>query len=259
MPDQSIIAKMAYSVYEKDLEKDVRAAALPQHIAIIMDGNRRYAREFLGNDVDAGHEMGEKKIEEMMDWCLDLGIRYVTIFAFSNENFKRNDEEVNFLMELAAETFRNMADNPKIQKNHVRIRALGDMSSLPENVVDAIEYADEKTGMFTNFTVSVCMAYSGRAEIVSAVKDIAEKVRDGDMDIEEITEASLSRHLYTADLPDPDLMLRTSGEVRVSNFLLWQLAYSELYFTDVYWPGFRYIDLLRAIRTYQQRIRRYGE
>ena len=248
VPD--IVSKQVYSTYEHKLDKAVRSGPIPQHIGIIMDGNRRYAKEFLDSDIDEGHRLGEKKIESVMDWCLDLGVKYVTLYAFSSENFKRDREEVDFL---------EMADNPKIHKNRVAIRAIGKLEALPENVCKAIEYAYEKTKGYSDFTISICLAYGGRQEIVEAVKEIAAKIESGNMSVDEITESVISSHLYTGDMPDPDLILRTSGEIRVSNFLLWQLAYSELYFTDIYWPGFRRIDLLRAIRSYQQRKRRYGE
>ena len=257
VPD--IVSKQVYSTYEHKLDKAVRAGHIPQHIGIIMDGNRRYAKEFLDSDIDEGHRLGEKKIESVMDWCLDLGVKYVTLYAFSSENFKRDREEVAFLMDLAESSFLEMADNPKIHKHRVAIRAIGKIEALPENVRKAIDYAYEKTKDYDQFTISICLAYGGRQEIVEAVKEIAAKIEAGDMAVEEITEKVISSHLYTGDMPDPDLILRTSGEIRVSNFLLWQLAYSELYFTDIYWPGFRRIDLLRAIRSYQQRTRRYGE
>ena len=242
VPD--IVSKQVYSTYEHKLDKAVRAGHIPQHIGIIMDGNRRYAKEFLDSDIDEGHRLGEKKIESVMDWCLDLGVKYVTLYAFSSENFKRDREEVDFLMDLAESSF---------------LEIIGKIEALPENVRKAIDYAYEKTKDYDQFTISICLAYGGRQEIVEAVKEIAAKIEAGDMAVEEITEKVISSHLYTGDMPDPDLILRTSGEIRVSNFLLWQLAYSELYFTDIYWPGFRRIDLLRAIRSYQQRKRRYGE
>lgn len=223
-----------------------------------MDGNRRFAKEFLGDDINAGHRAGEKKVRELLDWCLELKIKYVTVYAFSSENFSRDDGEVSFLMEMAENSIREIADDDRIHRNHVRIRVLGDRSKLPPGVIDAVKYAEERTKDYTDFTFSICLAYGGRQEIICAVRDIARKVEKGEIKADDITEDMLSQHLYTGDMPDPDLILRTSGEIRISNFLLWQLAYSELYFTDVYWPGFRRIDLLRAIRTYQQRVRRYG-
>jgi len=253
-----IISHPVYSKYEKQLESEVVSGPIPAHIAIIMDGNRRYAKEFLYDNIDKGHMIGEQRIEDVLSWCLRLKIKYVTVFAFSSENFKRDSDEVRFLMGLAEGALYKMADNPDVHSKKVRIRVLGDMSALPESVLDAKAYADKKTEMYSNYTFSVCLAYGSRQEIITAVKEIARKVKTGEMDVDDISEDTFSLHLYTADLPDPDLILRTSGEVRISNFLLWQLAYSELYFTDVYWPGFRYIDLLRAVRTYQQRVRRYG-
>ncbi len=252
------VPKVVYSTYEKQLEKEVREGPIPKHLAIIMDGNRRYAEQILGEEANKGHMMGELKVEEMLDWCLSLNISYVTVFAFSTENFNREQSEIDFLMDLCEASLYKMADTPKVHESKVRIRVLGDHSTLPQRVLDAIDYADEKTSMYTNMTFNVAIAYGGRQEILTAVKNIAQKVKDGEIDIDDISEELFSDHLYTSDIPDPDLILRTSGEVRMSNFLLWQLAYSELYFTDVYWPGFRHIDFLRAIRSYQQRVRRYG-
>ena len=257
VPD--IVSKQVYSSYEHKLERLVRRGPIPEHIGIIMDGNRRYAKEFLDSNIDEGHKMGKDKIEDVMNWSLSLGIKYVTLFAFSSENFKRDHEEVEFLMDLAESSFYAMADNPRIHDNRVAIRAIGNLDMLPDNVRKAIDYAYEKTKDYDDFTISICLAYGGRQEIVNAVKEIVGKIQNGELALDDITEDLLSSHMYTSELPDPQLILRTSGEVRISNFLLWQLAYSELYFTDVYWPGFRYIDFLRAIRSYQQRKRRFGE
>jgi tritrans,polycis-undecaprenyl-diphosphate synthase [geranylgeranyl-diphosphate specific] len=254
-----LLSRTAYSRYERELMKEVLEGPMPKHIAMIMDGNRRYAAEILDSDSKEGHRKGEEKIEEMLEWCLGLKIPYVTVYAFSTENFKRDKDEVDFLMQLSEAALYRMADNKKIHDNKVRIRVFGDRDTLPDSVKEAIKYADERTSAYSDFSFNVAMAYGSRQEILSAVKDIARKVADKELDVEDISEETFSEHLYTSDIPDPDLILRTSGEVRISNFLLWQLAYSELYFTDVYWPGFRYIDLLRAVRSYQQRIRRYGE
>ncbi|MDR2845876.1 MAG: di-trans,poly-cis-decaprenylcistransferase [Candidatus Methanoplasma sp.] len=253
-----IFSEQAYSRYGRQLKREVLAGPMPRHVAIIMDGNRRYAAEIMDARAEAGHKKGEEKIEEMLDWCLDLKIPYITVYAFSTENFNRDRDEVDFLMALSESALYRMADNPKIHENKVRIRILGEHETLPEDVREAVRYAEEKTAAYAEYNFNVAMAYGSRQEILSAVKEIASKVKDGSVDIDSISEEMFSSHLYTSDIPDPDLVLRTSGEVRISNFLLWQLAYSELYFTDVYWPGFRYIDLLRAVRSYQQRIRRYG-
>jgi tritrans,polycis-undecaprenyl-diphosphate synthase [geranylgeranyl-diphosphate specific] len=253
------LSRTAYSRYRRGLLKEVLEGPVPKHIAMIMDGNRRYAAEIMDANINEGHRKGEEKIEEMLGWCLDLNIKYVTVYAFSTENFKRDKGEIDFLMKLSEASLYRMAENKKIHEKKVRIRVFGDHSVLPDSVKEAIEYAESRTAEYSDFSFNVAMAYGSRQEIVSAVKDIARKVSNHEMNIDDISEETLSQHLYTSDIPDPDLVLRTSGEVRISNFLLWQLAYSELYFTDVYWPGFRYIDFLRAIRSYQQRIRRYGE
>ena len=254
-----IFFRTAYSRYERGLFKEVTAGPIPQHVAMIMDGNRRYATEVMESNRNAGHKKGEEKIEEMLDWCLKLNIPYITVYAFSTENFNREQDEVDFLMELSEFALHKMSDDPRIHDKKVRIRVLGDHEALPEKVKEAIKYADSRTSGYSDFSFNVAMAYGSRQEILSAVKEIARKVEEGEMKVDDISEETISRHLYTSDLPDPDLILRTSGEVRISNFLLWQIAYSELYFADVYWPGFRYIDFLRAIRSYQQRIRRYGK
>jgi len=254
-----VLSKTAYTKYQRELTREILKGPIPKHVAMIMDGNRRYADEFLDGDGNEGHRRGEEKIEEMLEWCLNLKIQYVTVYALSTENFKRDKDEIDFIMELSEAALYRMADKKRVHENKVRIRVFGDHANLPESVKAAIKYAEEKTAGYSDFNFNVAMAYGSRQEIISAVKDIARKVANKELNVEDISEALFSEHLYTSDLPDPDLVLRTSGEVRISNFLLWQLAYSELYFADVYWPGFRYIDLLRAIRSYQQRVRRYGE
>ena len=253
-----IITNKGYDIYEEQLEQEVIVGPMPKHIAIIMDGNRRYAKE-LGIDTSEGHIAGKDKIHDVLDWCLKLGIKNLTVYAFSTENFNREESEVNFLMDLIEKAMREMADDPKVTQYKVRIQVLGERDLLPDSLQDAIDYATEKTKDFGEYTFSMAIAYGGRQEIVSAFRDIAQKVKDGEIEVDDIDEDMVSEYLYTADMPDPDLVLRTSGELRISNFLLWQMAYSELYFTDVYWPNFRYIDLLRAVRSYQQRARRYGK
>ena len=252
-----IIADTAYKQYEKRLSKDVLANPVPHHIAIIMDGNRRFAKE-LGLGTGQGHKEGRNKLEEMLQWGLETGIKVLTVYAFSSENFTRDDEELTELMKLFEENFYKVGDDERVHRHQIKIRALGMLTMLPAEVQKAIKYAEEKTKNYNAYQLNLAVAYSGREEIIQAIREIAGKVKNGNMQVDEITQKTFSQFLYTADLPDPDLILRTSGEVRVSNFLLWQLAYSELYFVDVYWPGFRKIDFLRAIRTYQQRTRRHG-
>ncbi len=252
-----IVTDKTYGYYEEMLEKEVSDGPMPKHIAIIMDGNRRYARE-LGLETREGHLAGKEKIRDVLNWCMKLDIKALTVYAFSTENFHREESEVDFLMDLINTTLREMADDPEVSEKGIRIQVIGERQLVPDEMKETIEYAESKTKDFDNYHFNMAIAYGGRQEIISAIKDIANKVKAGEIDAEDITEEMVSDYLYTTGMPDPDLVLRTSGEFRISNFLLWQMAYCELYFTDVYWPSFRYIDLLRAIRTYQQRVRRYG-
>ena len=258
MPFSNIITNKAYSTYEAKLRKEVLENPVPKHIAIIMDGNRRFAEE-RGEEKEESHRLGSEKLEEVLNWCVEDGIKILTVYAFSLENFNREKTEVDYLMELLEESLMRFADSKTIHEHEVSIKILGDVSVLPENVKRAIDYACKKTEGYSNYKLNMAIAYGGRQEITTAVKEIASKVSSGELNLEDINEDMISKHMYTSDVPDPDLVLRTSGEIRISNFLLWQLAYSELYFTDVYWPGFRHIDFLRAIRTFQQRGRRYGK
>jgi tritrans,polycis-undecaprenyl-diphosphate synthase [geranylgeranyl-diphosphate specific] len=244
-------------LYEKRLLSLVRKGPIPNHLAVIMDGNRRYA-ESLGLDLNEGHVRGKDTLENLSDWCRNLNIRYLTVYAFSLENFSRKEEELEALMDLFEESFRNAGEDPRVHKYKVRVRALGHRELLPDRVVEAIEYAESRTKDYKDYNYSLAVAYGGRQEIVRSMKKIAEKIKSGEIDTDQIDADLISDNLYTSGLPDPDLILRTSGEERVSNFLLWQLAYSELYFADVFWPELRKIDFLRAIRSFQQRKRRLG-
>lgn len=227
-------------------------------MAIIMDGNRRFASN-LGILPVEGHEKGKDKLKEMLEWCMEVEIRIITVFAFSTENLRRDSKEVEYLMDMFVDNFNRLAEDPRVHRNRIRVKVIGQRILLPERVQKAIDNAEEKTRKYNQYFLNMAIAYGGREEILHAIKKIAEAVKRGEMSENDITEESFSRMLYTKDHPDPDLILRTSGEERISNFLLWQLAYSELYFTDVYWPGFRKIDFLRAIREYQRRVRRYGK
>ncbi len=231
---------------------------MPTHVAVIMDGNRRFARQ-LGLKEKSGHTKGKEKLEEMLDWCIEIGIKILTVYAFSTENFKRDSEEVQHLMDLFNEEFKRAAEDDRIHDNKIKINAIGNIEKLPREVKDSISYAEEKTKDYDDHFFNVAVGYGGREEIVQGIQKIAEEVKDGRLDVEDIDEKVFAERLYTSNFPDPDLILRTSGEERISNFLLWQSAYSELYFTDVYWPGFRKIDFLRAIRSFQNRHRSKGE
>jgi tritrans,polycis-undecaprenyl-diphosphate synthase [geranylgeranyl-diphosphate specific] len=252
------VSEKMYHAYEGRLLKEVLEGPVPRHVAIIMDGNRRFAESF-GLGHNEGHVKGRDKLEEMLDWCLEVGIRVLTVYAFSTENIYRDESEVDDLMRLFEQNFRKAGDDKRVHEHHIRVRAIGDTELLPESVQEAIRYAEERTGMYTDYSFNLAVAYGGREEILNAIRLLAKDACDGSVEIDQIDEELFSKYLYTSDLPDPDLILRTSGEERISNFLLWQLAYSELYFTDVYWPGFRKVDFLRSIRAYQLRKRRYGK
>ena len=252
------LAETAYKAYEAKLFKIVKKGKIPEHIGIIMDGNRRFATE-LGMDSILGHEMGRNKLEEVLEWCRELGVKVVTVYAFSTENFMRTQDEVEHLMKLFVKGLKDAADDERTEKYKIRIRVIGQVELLPENVREAIRYAEEKTKHHDKFLLNVAIAYGGREEIIKAIQEIAKEVKAGKLKIDNITEDTVRKHLYTGDIPDPDLIFRTSGEERISNFLLWQSAYAELYFSDVYWPTLRKIDFLRAIRAYQLRQRRFGK
>jgi len=247
-----------YAIYEKRLWKQVRKYPKPQHIGVILDGNRRFARK-KGLDAKEGHVFGAQKVEELLNWSWKIGIKIITIYAFSTENFSRAPEEVKRIMELLVEKLHRLKNEPLIVKNKVKVKVIGRRETLPDKINKSIDEIEESTKDYDNFQLNIAISYGGRAEIVDAVKKVIEKVQKNELSLEEVDEKLIGEHLYTKGLPDPDLIIRTSGEERLSGFLLWQSAYSELYFTDIYWPAFRKIDLWRAIRIYQQRERRYGK
>lgn len=227
---------------------------VPQHIAIIMDGNGRWAQQ-RGQVRSAGHVAGVETTKEIIADCVRLGVKYLTIYAFSTENWGRPESEVSALMgliltELKEELF---------VKNNVRMRWIGDRSRMPEQVRKHLEEMEEETKDFDAMVLTVAISYSARWELTDAVKRIAGEVKDGTLKPEDITEEVISQHLSTSYMPDPDLLIRTGGEVRISNYLLWQIAYTELYFTPVLWPDFRKEHLIEAIETYKTKQRRYGK
>jgi len=240
------------------LIEEVKHNPTPEHVAIIMDGNRRFAKSF-GLNPEAGHLFGRDKIEEVLDWCFELNISNLTVYAFSTENFLRESQEVDTLMKLCKSELEKASKDSRIHKNEVRIRVIGHLESLPDGIAESARYVMENTKKYEKFSFNIALAYGGREEIIHAIQKIADDVKKGDLKIEQIQESLVSKYLYTNGIPDPDIILRTSGEERISNFLLWQLAYSELYFSDVYWPAFQKRDFLKAIKTCQQRQRRYGK
>jgi tritrans,polycis-undecaprenyl-diphosphate synthase [geranylgeranyl-diphosphate specific] len=248
-----------YKLYERVLWRQINAGPRPHHIGLIVDGNRRFAKGKGFTNTIEGHNAGSDKLEAFLDWCWRLDIKIITLFAFSTENFKRSPEEVDYLMELIMTKLKQFQVDPKIKKEGVRIKVIGRRENLSAAMVEEIDKVEALTKDHDRFQVNIAISYGGRAEIIDAVKKIAGEIEDGSLSVDQITEERFGQYLYTDGIPDPDLIIRTSGEERLSGFLLWQSAYSELYFTEVYWPAFRMIDFWRALRIYQQRERRYGK
>lgn len=251
----------AYKLYEKWLQYQVKNGNKPEHIAIILDGNRRWASEQMLDTPWIGHQFGASKVEDLLEWCLALNVKSITLYAFSTENFQRPTQEVEHIMEIASDELQKILTDERIHRNKVRVKVIGRIGLLPKGIQELILKAEDATKDYDQHFLNIGFAYGGRAEIVDATRKIAQKIEKGELKPDAINEQVFEEHLYTAYLPqqDPDLIIRTSGEERLSGFLLWQSAYSELFFLDVYWPDFRRIDLLRAVRTYQNRRRRYGQ
>ncbi|RLG99009.1 di-trans,poly-cis-decaprenylcistransferase [Candidatus Bathyarchaeota archaeon] len=249
-----------YKIYERWLWHQVRNGAKPEHIAVILDGNRRWALEHSLNPW-MGHRQGAEKVEELLDWCLEMGVKSVTLYAFSTENFRRSPKEVEEIMRIAEEKLRKLLTDKRIHENNVKVKIIGRKNLLPKSLRKLADEVEESTKNYNKHFLNIALAYGGRAEIVDAARKIAERVEKGEIGSKQIDEKLFEKFLYTSHLPkqDPDLIIRTSGEERLSGFLLWQSAYSELCFLDIYWPEFRKIDLLRAIRTFQKRKRRFGK
>ena len=248
-----------YKACEKYLIEQIKYGPMPEHIGIILDGNRRWATEKALNST-AGHWAGAKVGEEVLDWCLEYGIKTLTLYTFSTENFSGPSEEVNSILKIVEEETRKLGRDSRLHSQEVRVKAIGRTDLLPETLQDVFKRLEDETSMYDRHFLNLAIAYTGRAEIVDATKKIVEDVHQGNLSPQQIDEDTFHKYLYTAHLPNPnpDLVIRTSGEERLSGFLLWQSAYSELVFEDVYWPEFRKIDFLRAIRLYQRRHRRFG-
>ena len=244
------------SQYMSELIHQIDKDHLPRHIAIIMDGNGRWAKE-QGQDRLFGHFHGVESVRNIVEGCAELGIEYLTLYAFSTENWDRPQYEVVGLMELLVTTIRNEVES--LDKNNIRLHVIGDLSMLPEYARKELSEALEFTKNNTGLNLIMALSYSGRWELLNAVKNIAWEVKQGKLNVEEIDQDILQQYLCTSAFPDPELMIRTSGEYRISNFLLYQLAYAELYFTNVRWPDFRKQNLYEAIIDYQHRERRFGK
>lgn len=257
LPDR--VRRPLLSVYERRIVSSLDPTTLPCHVAIICDGNRRWAREAGFTDVSHGHRAGAERIADMLSWCAELGIETVTIYLLSIENLSRASEELDALMEIVPD----IVDEISGPEGTWRVRIVGTLEQLPERVAGRLRSAAERTADRDAMNVNVAVGYGGRQEIVDAVQSLLREQSDaGASDekmIEAVTVEAIDRHLYTKGQPDPDLVIRTSGEQRLSGFLLWQSAYSEIWFTDAYFPAFRRVDFLRALRDFSARNRRYGK
>ncbi len=259
---KNLIKRPFYRIYEHHMSDLAHRWQRPRHIGIILDGNRRFARKSgLGSIMD-GHARGADKLDDVLDWCYEYEIPVVTIWIFSLDNFQRDQEEVNELMKLIETKTRDIVKDDRIKRNKIRLKYIGQIERVPESLQQAIQDAEAATRDHDRFILNVAIAYGGREEITNACRDYLRHGLDEEKSIDEIldnlTPDSIHPHMYTSGLPDPDLIIRTSGEVRLGGFLLWQSAYAEFYFCDTYWPAFRKIDFLRAIRAFHQRQRRYG-
>jgi tritrans,polycis-undecaprenyl-diphosphate synthase [geranylgeranyl-diphosphate specific] len=246
------LRRLADSAYERLLQREL--GQTPSHIAVIQDGNRRYASK-QGQKKTEGHREGAQTTEQILNWCDELDIDEVTLYAFSTENFERSDEELEALFDLITEKFYDFADADRIHEAGVRIRAIGDIDRLPERVQDAVAYADRRTSGYDDLHLNIALAYGGRAELLDATRDVARRVAAGELAPEDIDDETVSEALYEGPTRDVDLIIRTGGDERTSNFLPWQANGNEaaVYFCAPYWPEFRKIDFLRSIRTYEHR------
>lgn len=249
----------AYKVYEWYLEKQLDPKRIPNHIGIIMDGNRRWSESLMLDKFD-GYAIGADKVYKAVEWCMNLGIRQITLYVLSTENLRRSKEDLGSLFKVLESRLDDLYHDSRIYEKRMRIKVIGKVERLPEGIKTKIHRLEEATREHDGYYITLAIAYGGRAEMVESIRRIAEKVKKGEIEPDAIDEKVIEDNLLTRELPkqEPDLIIRTSGEVRLSGFLLWQSAYSELVFLDVLWPEFRRIDLLRAIRIYQSRKRRYG-
>jgi len=254
--------RVLYSLYERRLRRQIRGRPAPRHVGIILDGNRRYARQHGLADARAAYDLGAEKLDDVLAWCSELAIPTVTLWVCSIDNLKRPQAEVSSILAAVETKIRALAQDPVIHRLRVRVKAVGRLDLLPGSTAAALREAQDITASYDGMTLTIAIAYGGREEIADAIRAlIREKIAMGatlETIAGEITPEAVDGHLYTAGLPEPDLIIRTSGEVRLSGFLLWQSVHSEFYFSDVNWPDFRRVDFLRAIRSFQQRARRFG-
>jgi short-chain Z-isoprenyl diphosphate synthase len=253
---------LLYSLYGRRLARHIRRSPLPRHIGVILDGNRRHGRRIGVTEPREIYDIGAQKLDDMLEWCVEFAIPAVTLWVFSAENFSRPAEEVSGILAAVEAKLYALARDPVIHRQRVRVRAIGRLALLPQSLVAAISRAEEATDGYDGMELTIAVAYGGRQEIADAVRSWLCGLGESGLSladaVAQVTPDAIAGHLYTAGSADPDLIIRTSGEIRLSGFLLWQSAHSEFYFTDVNWPAFRKIDFMRAVRSYQQRQRRFG-
>ena len=249
-----------YRFYSNKLEKEITEGDMPNHIAIVLDGNRRWAKRNLVMG-EQGHFKGADAVENLLDWCEEFNIKIITLYVLSAENLGRKNEELEYIYDLIKTRLEKLYNDPRIHKNQMRVKAIGRIELLPDSIKNVISRLDDTTKGYDNHFLNIAIAYGGQNELVDAIKKIGRQIKDGVIDADDISKEVIESNLYTSHLPQssPDMILRTSGEKRMSGFLLWQSAYSELVFLDIFWPEFRKIDLMRAIRTFQKRKRRSGK
>jgi short-chain Z-isoprenyl diphosphate synthase len=257
-----MLKRILYRLYERQLLADIRRRPAPRHVGLIQDGHRRYARESGLSDLSEGYRLGAAKTEEVLTWCADLGIPVVTLWWLSTENLTRQPDEVAAVLGIIESKMAEWVQGGLAQRLGIHVRPIGKLELLPASALRALQLAESATRRHDRMLLNVGVGYGGRQEIVDAVRgylqDRLMRRESPEEILQNLTPDAVDKYLYTYDCPDPDLIIRTSGEVRLSGFMLWQSAYSEFYFCDAHWPAFRKIDFLRAIRNYQQRDRRFG-
>jgi short-chain Z-isoprenyl diphosphate synthase len=254
---------LIYRLYEHRLLAQVRALPLPRHVGIILDGNRRFARRHNLTSPQEIYTAGAQKLDDLLDWCVDLGLGAITLWVLSTDNFNRDADELSGILAAVENKLLALASDPQIHRQRICVRAVGQLELLPASTLAAVRAAEAATKGYEGMYLTIATAYGGQQEITDAVQSLLREQLAAGKTLEQaialVTPDAIGPYLYSPDLPDPDLIIRTSGEIRLSGFLLWQSAYSEFHFTDVFWPAFRRIDFLRAIRAFQQRHRRHGQ
>lgn len=260
---KKIIKEALYRLYEVRLARQIAREPVPRHVGLILDGNRRYGKQAGIVEAEQIYRLGAEKLDDVLDWCVALEIPAITLWVLSTENFTRSADELSGMLKATEAKLRQLVEHPQIHKHQVNVRAVGRLDLLPDSLVSAVRAAEEATRQYKGVQLTLAAAYGGREEITDAVrallKDEFQSGHSPEQVLQSVTTEAIGRYMYAAHLPDPDLIIRPSGEIRLSGFMLWQSVHSEFYFTDVFWPAFRRVDFYRAVRAYQQRNRRFGQ